>query len=100
MNFICMLIPYIIIFKFLLHRYYNKKNVSKKKNQPSIKNLFEWSTTSQVSSPNKEEHQFDLNEDLNILGYNEEYIEELQDKKPTNEREKNESKMRNIKLSG
>ena len=48
------------------------KNVSKKKNQSSIKRFFGWSTTSQASSPDNQNRNFDLNEDLNILGHDEE----------------------------
>lgn len=44
-----------------------------KKNQPSIKKFFGWSTSSQVSSPNKEDRIFDLNKDVHILGHNEEF---------------------------
>ena len=43
-----------------------------KKNQSSIKNFFGWSLTSQVPSPNIENRNFDLNEDLDIFGDNEE----------------------------
>jgi hypothetical protein len=60
----------------------------RKKSQPSIKKFFGWSTTSQVSSPNKEEHNFDLNEDLDILGYNEECVEEFQGEEPSTQRKR------------
>lgn len=33
--------------------------------------VFRWSTKFQVSSPNKDDRNFDLNEDLDILGHNE-----------------------------
>ena len=46
---------------------------SKKGNQLSIKKFFGWSNTSQASLPDKEDHDFDLNEDLDVLGHNEEY---------------------------
>ena len=46
---------------------------SKKRNLLSIKKIFGWSTTFQASLPNKENHDFDLNEDLDVLGHNEEY---------------------------
>ena len=44
---------------------------SKRENQLSIKNFFGLSTTSQVSSPDKDDRNFDLNENLDILGHNE-----------------------------
>lgn len=46
---------------------------SKKGNQLSIKKKIGWSNTSQASFPNKEDHDFDLNEDLDVFGHNEEY---------------------------
>ena len=45
----------------------------KKGNQLYIKKFFGWSTTSEASFPDKEDHDFDINEDLDVLGHNEEY---------------------------
>ena len=43
-----------------------------KKNQSSIKNFFGWLSTSQVLLHNIENHNFGLNEDLDVLEDNEE----------------------------
>ena len=51
----------------------------RKKNQSSIKRFFGWSTTSQASLPDNQNRNFDLNEDLNILGHDEECHEQIQE---------------------
>lgn len=60
----------------------------RKKNQTSIKMFFGWSTTSQVSSPNKDDRNFDLNEDLDILGHNEGCDEEFQGGEPNTQKKR------------
>ena len=59
------------------------------RNQSSIKKFFGWSLTSQVPSPNIENRNFDLNEDLDILGDNEECDEEFQGGEPSTQKKKN-----------
>ena len=58
-----------------------------KKNQISIKKFFGWSTTSQVSSP-KDDRNFDLNENLDILGHNEGCDEEFQGGEPSTQKKR------------
>jgi len=59
-----------------------------KKNQPSIKKFFGWSSASQVSTPDTNNRNFDLNEDLDILGHNEECDEECQGGDPSTQQNK------------
>ncbi|KAH9293091.1 hypothetical protein KI387_041709, partial [Taxus chinensis] len=60
----------------------------RKKQQPSIKKIFAWSSASQVASlpptedTYEDDHNVDLNDDSNLLGYNEEYVEELEGGEP------------------
>ncbi|XP_057858696.1 uncharacterized protein LOC131067628 [Cryptomeria japonica] len=55
----------------------------RKKQQPSIKKIFAWSSATpvQVLPPTdtyEDDHNVDLNENSTLLGYNEEYVEELE----------------------
>jgi hypothetical protein len=64
------------------------KNVSKKK-EPTFYQKVLWMVyyiTSFIT--NKEEHNFDLNEDLDILGYNEECVEEFQGEEPSTQKKR------------
>ena len=62
----------------------------RKKNQSFIKRFFGWSTTSQASSPNNQNRNFYLNEDLNILGHDEECHEQIQEGEPSSQKKRKE----------
>ena len=79
-----------LITSFLLYRYYIKKCLKEKiTSLISKKNLFGWSSRSQVPSPSIENCNFDLNEDLDILGDNEECDEELQGGESSTQKKRN-----------